>query len=58
MPAVYEYRCPHCELTIEDISPAARIQCDCEGLQSPYFNRVYSIGGIQFKGKGFYKTDK
>ncbi len=55
---VFEYKCPDCDTSIEDLSPDANIQCDCNGPQSSYFKRVYSFGGVSFKGKGFYKTDK
>lgn len=54
---VFDYRCPECETMIEDLSSDAKIQCDCKGKDSPYFQRVYSVGGISFKGKGFFRTD-
>lgn len=53
---VYEYRCLNCnlrfELNIKDIKSIKCNRCNSNNIK-----RVYSIGGIIFKGKGFYSTD-
>lgn len=55
---LYEYRCPNCDKTAEDITKNKTIQCSCKGEKSPFMKRVYGFGGVAFKGSGFYKTDK
>lgn len=53
---VYLYSCNQCEETKEifkfmnDHDPQV-----CPDCGSP-ITRIYSVGGIQFKGKGFYST--
>jgi predicted nucleic acid-binding Zn ribbon protein len=56
MPPIFEYTCKDCGLTIEtpnrDMIVTSHFGCDGE------LKRVYSIGGIVLKGKGFHRTDK
>ena len=54
---MYEYRCPICNTQMElELSMDHDLvrYTDC-GAQA---NRIYSVPGIVFKGKGFYSTDK
>jgi len=57
---VYEWKCSECDLVDVNESsdtPPSNVHLVngkyCEGT----FKRVYSLGGISFKGNGFYKTD-
>ena len=53
---IYIYLCDKCEDNkeiargMDDNDPQA-----CPDCGAP-IKRVYSVGGIQFKGKGFYRT--
>jgi putative FmdB family regulatory protein len=53
---VYLYDCSKCgevKELVKGISDPDLTSCpDCGGN----LKRVYSVGGIQFKGKGFYST--
>ena len=52
----YDFKCPQCEKIIE--SSSRDNQQTCSDNHEPVdMIRVYSIGGIVFKGNGFYKTD-
>ena len=55
----YEYVCRECETVLTDIRS---IHADeptffCEKCGNR-MNQVVSLGGITFKGSGFYRTDK
>ena len=55
----YDYRCNNC-LSLTTITRKAEerdneVLCSYCGLAS---TRVYSVPSIQFKGTGFYSTDK
>lgn len=57
--ALYEYKCPECE-TLKTISRGMTEDDPgyaCETCNIP-LNRVYSSIGVNFKGSGFYSTDK
>jgi putative FmdB family regulatory protein len=53
---VYVYACEKCEDSKELVKgmndPDPETCPDCEGT----IKRVFGVGGIQFKGKGFYST--
>lgn len=54
---IYEFKCPECEevITSEDKD----LEIACAVCHDPVMmKRVYSLGGIAFKGSGFYKNDK
>lgn len=53
--ATYEYKCPICKDITEHHSPDG-LWCEL-GHEEVEMHRVYSIGGIHFKGRGFFKTD-
>jgi putative FmdB family regulatory protein len=54
---MYEYRCPICntQMELELSMDHDLVRCTDCGAQA---NRIYSVPGIVFKGKGFYSTDK
>jgi putative FmdB family regulatory protein len=56
MQVTSDYKCTVCEHVFEDdLETEAYPPCpECGGDT----RRVYSLGGITFKGPGFYKTDK
>jgi putative FmdB family regulatory protein len=50
---VYEFRCDVCDYVMESEDKMAKLtHCNQKML------RVFSLGGVQFKGDGFYKNDK
>jgi putative FmdB family regulatory protein len=53
---MYEYRCPICntQMELELSMDHDLVRCTDCGAQA---NRIYSVPGIVFKGKGFYSTD-
>jgi putative FmdB family regulatory protein len=57
--AMYDYKCPQCETTIqvkrEINDPDPGYECDTCNSK---LIRVYSIGAVTFNGSGFYRTDK
>jgi putative FmdB family regulatory protein len=54
---MYEYRCPLCntQMELELSMDHDLVRCTDCGAQA---NRIYSVPGLVFKGKGFYSTDK
>jgi putative FmdB family regulatory protein len=60
---IYEYQCNHCRHIVEilkpvKLQPKTKIKIICEKCGKKSFNRIISnIGGIIFKGSGFYTTD-
>ena len=54
---MYEYRCPICntQMELELSMDHDLVRCTDCGAQA---NRIYSVPGLVFKGKGFYSTDK
>lgn len=56
--AEYEYKCKKCGNIFVMVLPklsSPKIQCpECKSWD---VGRKFSVGGIIFKGKGFYKTD-
>jgi putative FmdB family regulatory protein len=57
--ALYEYSCKSCnasEIISRGIADKETIP-DCKGCNLP-LSRVYSSIGVNFKGSGFYSTDK
>jgi predicted nucleic acid-binding Zn ribbon protein len=65
MAVKYEYKCPKCgevtELTNSDTDNFCGGYIDDSGdfsHEPEQMKRVYSLGGIAFKGSGFYKNDK
>lgn len=48
----YEFKCKECSKVFESRDRLAKIEC-CDMLAS----RLYSVGGISFKGSGFHKND-
>jgi putative FmdB family regulatory protein len=57
MMPMYEYRCPICnnQMELELSMDHDLVRCTDCGAQA---NRIYSVPGLVFKGKGFYSTDK
>jgi len=57
--AVYEFKCPGCAVTasVATAIASAVINPVCIACNQP-MQRDYSFGAIQFKGKGFYTTDR
>lgn len=55
----YEYVCRECETSLTEIrsihDPSPVHICEKCGNR---MNQVVSLGGIQFKGSGFYSKDK
>ena len=53
---MYEYRCPICntQMELELSMDHDLVRCTDCGAQA---NRIYSVPGLVFKGKGFYSTD-
>ncbi len=55
----YEYKCPECDIRFVVIRSILEkdpgYECETCKIQ---LNQVYSLGGITFKGSGFYRTDK
>ena len=55
----YDFRCPRCGTTIEQVrgyeedSPAPMCGDCCQSME-----RVFSSLPVHFKGSGFYSTDK
>jgi len=54
----YEYSCIECDDSKEVVRPFSEADATevCEKCGYS-MNKVYGSFGIQFKGKGFYKTD-
>jgi len=54
---MYEYRCPICntQMELELSMDHDLVRCTDCGAQA---NRIYSVPGLVFKGKGFYTNDK
>jgi putative FmdB family regulatory protein len=54
---MYEYRCPLCntQMELELSMDHDLVRCTDCGAQA---NRIYSVPGLVFKGKGFYTNDK
>lgn len=57
MPRVYEYECPACGTVIEANTHDLQQYCDCD-RPAQLMKRKYSLGGIVFKGSGWYHVDK
>lgn len=56
--ALYDYKCPECHVihTVEhSINDSPEITCK---LCKKVMRKVFSIGGISFKGEGFASNDK
>lgn len=55
---LYDYKCPQCDntrtVTISISEEDYKAICSC-GTQMV---RVYGLAGVNFKGQGFYTTDK
>jgi len=55
----YEYVCRECEITLTEVrsihDPSPEHMCEKCGYR---MNQVLGGVGIQFKGSGFYRTDK
>ena len=53
---MYEYRCPICntQMELELSMDHDLVRCTDCGAQA---NRIYSVPGLVFKGKGFYVND-
>jgi putative FmdB family regulatory protein len=53
---IYTYACEKCE----DIKEISKGMSDSDPKECPdcgkTIKRVFNVGGIQFKGKGFYST--
>lgn len=60
MAVKYEYKCPECGKMFERDTTEGELWCAVagEGSHNELTKRVYSLGGITFKGSGFYKNDK
>lgn len=52
MPPVYEFKCRECGTIYEFGERQVDVECCGETLR-----RIYNIGGVNFKGSGFYSTD-
>ena len=54
---IYEYRCPLCntQMELELSMDHDLVRCTDCGAQA---NRIYSVPGLVFKGKGFYVNDR
>jgi putative FmdB family regulatory protein len=54
--ALYDYKCDACErvATVEHpMGAAGPTTCSCGGG----FRKLFSVGGVSFKGAGFYSND-
>ena len=51
---VFEFKCDQCGKLREFVTPIVETLCNCGGV----LKRKYSIGGVKFKGTGFYSNDK
>lgn len=58
----YVFRCPECKAECHSDSCDSEIDHDCAVQRGENrwvrMKRVYQLGGISFKGNGFYSTDK
>lgn len=53
---IYLYRCRNCGVESDrhhSFDSSVEDLCECGGD----LRRVYSVGGVTFKGNGFYRTD-
>ena len=54
----YEYRCADCSAYLSVMRPITDVletePCLCGGVM----RRIFSAPAVQFKGSGFYRTDK
>ncbi len=56
--ARYEYNCRDCKKTISEIRSIDEPPIDkCPYCESKNIVRDFDVGGIRFKGSGFYSTD-
>lgn len=56
---IYRYRCEDCETVFSALEFAGDpVTENCEHCSSTQIGRIPSVPGVQFKGKGFYATDK
>ena len=57
--AIYQYTCMECDRSIEINRPMSDPENapSCEGCGNKMI-RSYTIPSVQFKGSGFYTTDK
>src|SRR5262245_55949355 len=55
---IYEYQCDACGHHLEVMQKIADDPLkECPECHKPSLNKLVSAAGIQFKGKGWYKTD-
>ena len=63
MAVIYEFQCPVCGQSFERDNKDDYPTCTGSGSPDSYVHndtltkRVWNIGGISFKGNGFYKND-
>ena len=50
----YVFRCPKCHKEYDSDNPNGILLCEND---LEFTKRVYTLGGISFKGSGFYKND-
>lgn len=56
---IYRYRCEDCETVFSALEFAGDPATEnCENCGSTQIERIPSVPGVLFKGKGFYATDK
>lgn len=55
--STYEFHCPTCKKNHEKRQKKPPKRYLCPICMTPC-NRVYSVPSVQFKGRGFYSTDK
>jgi putative FmdB family regulatory protein len=56
----YEYLCKDCGTKFElvvSLSSLATTKLSCPNCHNFNIQKVFSVPGISFKGKGFYQTD-
>jgi putative FmdB family regulatory protein len=53
----YDYVCDICGKLEEQDAPNLEYNCKCSQQYPQRMRRIYSLGGIVFKGNGFYRTD-
>jgi predicted nucleic acid-binding Zn ribbon protein len=57
----YEFKCPECDVSVfvpNKDSEYKHTGVDGAKHDAVVMKRVYSLGGITFKGSGFYKNEK
>lgn len=56
---IYRYRCEDCQLVFTALEFAGDpATARCTRCDSTHIERIPSVPGVQFKGKGFYVTDR